>query len=417
MQPVAAVTNPDRTRLRVRPIDSFPLCADPDMDREAQGEVRAIVREIVEANAPYAPVGLILTGSFARGEGVIVRTASDRLRWLSDVEFLLVVLDRVKAIRGEIAAHLRRLCEVLSRESDRLNRSIRVDISHVFVDRLGAMSASIFAQELCAHGKLVWGDPGRVRMPRLAAGADLRRDALRLLNNRLVEHTYQRALEKTGLHDPLLCTYSQSKMRIELATSLSVFLGCYRSSYAERATAILPAIHKSATRLPPDLAAFVAEGLERAMTTRSRGLEVAVDHEREFADAALIAEQAWWWETGELLRVDANAAGDWRAIPARLRAIESAQEGVVALARSLKRNTLANAFRSLAGLLRYGSPATAIYSAGCILAFRWGAIEPLCSGRVASYLCRLLNFVPDANADIRSQLAQRVYQLWYVNLR
>src|SRR5271154_7236886 len=69
--------------LRVSEPGSFELCAQPVHEEEALDEIRAVSSLLKEATRRIGRCGLLLTGSFARGEGTIVRDGAGCVCWLS----------------------------------------------------------------------------------------------------------------------------------------------------------------------------------------------------------------------------------------------------------------------------------------------------------------------------------------------
>ena len=98
-QPVAVAgmtnrkSNPiqDPTGFELKLPGFFPLCPEQALENEAVQDLQKIIHSAVEALAQYPVVGLILTGSVARGEGTMVPDRELRSRWLSDIEFQVVL--------------------------------------------------------------------------------------------------------------------------------------------------------------------------------------------------------------------------------------------------------------------------------------------------------------------------------------
>src|ERR1700691_3748866 len=75
----------------LRPPGSFALSADPAFQDEVRHELERLLDRV--RDCPVAPcvAGVLLTGSFARGEGTVIPRPGTKSRWLSDVECLVVV--------------------------------------------------------------------------------------------------------------------------------------------------------------------------------------------------------------------------------------------------------------------------------------------------------------------------------------
>src|SRR5579864_7486538 len=78
----------------IHPPGSFPLCVDPEFQGDAVGDLNHVSRLVRDATRSFPVVGLILTGSVARGEGTLVADGKTGTRWLGDLECLLMVLPR-----------------------------------------------------------------------------------------------------------------------------------------------------------------------------------------------------------------------------------------------------------------------------------------------------------------------------------
>ena len=102
---------------------------------------------------------------------------------------------------------------------------------------------TIFTRELCENAKLLWGDPAGFRSAAPPGGQTISKyDAFRLLNNRIIEQIAVRSEYTDRKSDTTAMAYSLTKFWIDLGTSLSVFLGCYRPGYRSRQTPVEDAL-------------------------------------------------------------------------------------------------------------------------------------------------------------------------------
>lgn len=197
-----------------------------------------------------------------------------------------------------------------------------IQLVPILASRLKRMRPAIFTCELAEHGKLMWGSPGAIPMPALEIedARMLRADAFRLLNNRIMEQVAARTRCEEGRAAPRESSYTLSKFWVELATSLSVLLDCYRASYCERQRAIHVALAVPHGPLSDGIAADILRRLDAAMRLR-RGEFDPTEWPRDagFEQAAGFAERIWYWESGQMLATPDESASDWRVIPARLR--------------------------------------------------------------------------------------------------
>jgi hypothetical protein len=54
------------------PPGSFPLSADPAFQDEVRGELERLIARVRESAAAPSVAGVLLTGSFSRGEGTVI---------------------------------------------------------------------------------------------------------------------------------------------------------------------------------------------------------------------------------------------------------------------------------------------------------------------------------------------------------
>lgn len=364
----------------VQPTGSFALCADRGFDEYVARELKRVVDVAIGAAAPFRPLSLILTGSLARGEGALVRELDGRTRWLSDIECLAVVPDRNSLCAG-LEEALTRAAAALRAEAAGDAIDLNIQLSPILHSRLTRMRPSIFSCELAAHAKLLWGAPLVIAVaPHTRGGLRARRaDALRLLNNRIMEQVGLRARAEQGEAVDRQCGWGLAKFWTDLGTSLSVFLGCYQTTYGERQIAIETALGLAQDKLEPRIADGVRRGLGMAMRVRRGELDAAQwPQDAGFARAAEVAQRVWEWESALMLARPECAAidGDWRAIGRRLRAVTTLAERGRDWARWCLRPDLSRrmGLRAIAPALRSGSPGNAIHAAGCVLEFFWDEI-------------------------------------------
>ncbi len=408
-----------------RPPGSFPLCADPSFDPYAARQLRALVRTVSRAIDDVRPLGVILTGSLARGEGAMVAGENRRTRWLSDIECLVVFAGAGATSRGSHGEAMHRAAAALEAEAKVHAVGLEIQLVPILASRLARMRPAIFTRELAEHGKLLWGPPGAIAMPvaEIEDARALRADAFRLLNNRIMEQVAARTRCEEGRAAPRESGYALSKFWTELATSLSVFLDCYRASYRERQRAMHAALAAPHGPLADEIAGDVLPRLDAAMRLR-RGEFDATEWPREagFEQAASLAERLWHWESGQMLAApEESGAGDWRAIPARLRRIATLSQSARDWLRWFLRPDLSRRM-SLWGISRAwraGSPGNAIYAAGCLLDFFWNDIgsRSVRGQEIVRLLGPLFGFRARNGTPHREQLVARAVAAWRSHLR
>jgi len=265
----------------------FPLCADA-----GHGErIRAALDECVEFVTARLPlVAVVLTGSFARGEGTVLRLADGTLKVLGDAEFFVVVPRLADAWRRrrDLAAWGREM-------SGRLGaRGIRLDVEFGPVDvgffRRRARP-SIFVHDLRAHGKVLSGPRDLLdAIPPFEPPAIPREDALRLLLNRIVEQleTWDRlpALDADGILD---AAYQRLKLTLDLAGAALAFAGTHTALYRRRPAALARLAAET-----PSLAARLPAGFADELARAARAKLDPAGHFPAPPPRASLAEQRAW---------------------------------------------------------------------------------------------------------------------------
>jgi hypothetical protein len=199
-----------------------------------------------------ALVGVVLTGSFARGEGTVV-PVGDALKVLGDFEFFVVFPTLAEARRR------RRQLDAWGHEaSARLaERGVHVDVEFgpIDADFFGPRARpSIFVHDLREHGKVLWGPPGLLAtIPPFEPPAIPPEIAVNLIFNRLIEQlaTWERLPGLAGTAS-LDAAYQRLKLTLDLAGSALAFAGRHTALYRRR-----PAEFARLVAETPSLAAHV----------------------------------------------------------------------------------------------------------------------------------------------------------------
>ena len=404
---------------------SFKLCANPAFEEVAVREFEELVPFAHQVIQPFRALGLLLTGSFARGEGVIVADRHGDYRWLSDIECLVVLPDELRRDLPRLTKLFANAARDPNQDGCRGSKGIKIEFSPILASRLAAMRPAIFTCELLDHAKLLWGRPAEIRMPaRFEATRNLLcRDAFRLLNNRLMEQlAFRLRLEdESNLVSAPEAAYAQSKFWVELGTSLSIFLGCYRTTYKARYAALEHVLSSSGTGLDAKTVEVLRSKISQGMALKLGYIDTdQYDADRRLRCAADIASRIWWWETGDLLG-DSGCEADWHSVPARLRRVQSMAEHLRDWGRlALRTGALANLHPAgVRELLRAGSFGNAVYAAGCLLSFSWDQIG---SGNgpgaeISSFLSRLFGVDAPCGPATRRIIAERALHAWNIHLR
>jgi hypothetical protein len=403
----------------LHPPGTFRLCAEPAFEAYAARQLRRVIDAVVQGLPGFAPLGVILVGSAARGEALLVADGR-RTRWLSDLQCLVVVPDGARKWRAALAAALAGTAARLETEANAHAVGLRIRLSAASATRLATKAPPIFGCELAAHGKLVWGRPEAIAVPALPLDdyASLRRDAFRLLNDRIMEQVALRARYEDGWADAVESGYALSKYWTELATSLSMYLGCYRPVLRERMLAVEAAL----VARPETQDAVVGNGLLRKLddATRVRLGKLEAGEwpcAADFDDSVRFAESLWLLESTGVASARADEDDtDWRIIARRMRRAAGLPQIIKDWARWLLsgNGSAANGPRAAGFTLGAGSPANAIYAAGCLLHFYWRDLGAADGSRME--MIRKLRSAFGARASwgvpLRRELAARAVAAW-----
>ena len=404
------------------PPGSFPLSADPGFQDEVRRELVLLLDRVRQSAAAPCVAGVLLTGSFARGEGTVIAHPRNRSRWLSDVECLVVVRGGIVS-KQEIQRSMRRIESDTNSDRANVERGIKVELRAILTEGMTRLPPAIFTSELREHAKLLCGDPAVIPLPPVSSnGVEIsKRDAFRLLNNRIVEQIAVRGEYADGTSDLTVTAYSLAKFWIDLGTSLSVFLGCYRPGYRSRQKPVEEAIRAHEDILGAEMGERLISRFRNAMGQKFGEIGFSSgDLAGEFSEAVEIARATWNWESGQLLGTSA-AAGDWRGIFARLSRLETAAQRVRDWARIVRQPSGLRQLgpRAMLAAARVGSLATLIYGSGCIIDFFWDEIgsDRGRGAEMASELCRALGVeAPDA-PERRRLLTRATLGAWERHLR
>ncbi|HUO04941.1 MAG TPA: hypothetical protein VMU16_07060 [Candidatus Binataceae bacterium] len=404
------------------PLGSFPLCADPRFQDEVRAELQALTDQVSACAATKYFEGLILTGSFARGEGTVIDDPSSQSRWLSDIECLVVVKNgRVSA--REIKDSLRRIQNEVNLKPANGARGIKAELRAMTRSRLERLGPTIFANELCAYGKLLWGVSSGLPMPafEITGPQVSKHDAFRLLNNRIIEQISVRSGFTGETDGGSAAAYSLAKFWIDLATSLSIFMGCYQPGYRNRQAPFEDYLRLHPEILGRDISASLGGHYRDAMAIKlgQRRLKQVASVD-EFRQAAEVARAAWYWESAQLLGFDPDSA-DWRGIFSRLSRLETSMQRFRGWVRLFRRPARLGGLgpRALIAAARSGSLATLIYGTGCVVDFFWEDIGSTTrrGEEIAAALCPALAVRANDALERRRMLAGAALKVWQGHLR
>ena len=113
------------------PPGSFALSADPAFQDEVRRELVRLIERVRECVAAPSVAGVLLTGSFARGEGTVISNCPSGSRWLSDVECLVVVRNGIVPSQ-EIHRSMRQIERDANSDCGNSARGIKVELRAIF---------------------------------------------------------------------------------------------------------------------------------------------------------------------------------------------------------------------------------------------------------------------------------------------
>jgi hypothetical protein len=241
---------------------AFPLCRQPRHEDRVRHAIGTCVSLVLERVPAADLVAVVLTGSFARGEGSVLPMGRV-LKVLGDFEFFVVLTRRAAspAVRRVMATWG---AEATLRLAG-LGVHSEVDFGLVSADFFRRRARpSIFVYDLREHGKVLWGRAGVLEEIRaFASEAIPPEDALYLAFNRTIEqldaHERLARLPPDQLVD---AAYQQTKLVLDLAGSALAFAGRHTPLYRRRPGAFARLVTETPSleaRLPAGFQAALAE--------------------------------------------------------------------------------------------------------------------------------------------------------------
>jgi hypothetical protein len=354
---------------------------------------------------------IVLTGSLARNEATFVeRPGGSTL--LGDAEFLLVIHSGAPLPSASDAHRMR-----VEIEGRLLRHGIRgaVTVSGVPPSYLHRLRPSIFAYELTAYGNVIAGDQSVLNLVRRFPVSEIPlEDAWRLLANRVVEQLETlRALpaDETPLPDAVY--YRTVKLVLDTATSLLVFVGGYKPTYAERSVSLHHlADSRSAEDWPFPARAF-ADSVRDCTEWKLSGRSAEGASRAFWRQAVAYAQALWTWELVRLLKLGNQppAGGLMRQWMQRQPVGERVRSWASVLRRSGWLGSLWYWPRWIRLALR-GSPRYLIYAAAGDLLFSVGTVPPATLLLIQRCL-PVVSRIPDAASSSVRHLATGILENYY----
>lgn len=361
------------------------------VDQRVEELIHEISGQIGEALRPH-PEAIVLTGSFARGEGSAI-LADNRLRVLGDIEFLVFFESGVKLAKLQGALNLR--ARSLQKELAARETFCDLEFGAVQADYLRKMRPHIFAYELITSGRTVWGKSDILaRAKRFPASALPLWDAWRMLNNRIVEQLESlKSLESRDRAALEHALYSIVKSYIDLATTCLIFCGRYASTYAARSAelrrwAAEPAHHSGAAflkTLADRVSTSTAFKLSPSTELRPLGIwldqpdleKLRAEVRRASLDLVILLREVWRWQAAKLAGLPMDKPREVSELTAAVFQTQGWNEklrGWAKLAATPEVRQQRGFYRRAGSLLRRASPRYLIYSVASELYFNLPAV-------------------------------------------
>ena len=210
------------------------FCQDNELNKKAE-EIVCFCRDSVMKMYERDDItGIILTGSFSREEGSIIKSPDNVFYVLGDVEFMIVLPSK-----EDFVEKYRRLKEISKHiANDLLERRIHcdVDLTPVTNNYFENVGPVIFNIELKENGKVIYAETDFLeKMPKYKVTDIPKDDAFNLLSNRIIEQLilYQNLVSTRDVNF-LQAAYQLTKLYLDIGGSLLAFSGNYETTYAKR---------------------------------------------------------------------------------------------------------------------------------------------------------------------------------------
>ncbi len=342
--------------------------------------VTDVSRELFKDRSAPVP-RLILTGSISRGEGTFLSDGSGGIRLLGDVEFLLVCEPGSggSTLAKEFEARLKKILSESGVETT-------VDVGYVRPDYFTRLKPHIFGVELKSHAKVLYGDESILEtIPDISAEDIPRWDAIHLLYNRMVEQMmHLDGLLNGGAVEIKKAHYQNIKFTLDVAGSLLVFQGSYRTTYLERSMVIGEAVEtidhffarKCLSKLPGEVSHWTSIKLDPqsdgilswdgSLTELEANREIVF---KRWLELVRIVHNLWIWEMSSYL--DGKWSDDTETLLKsylKSERLASKAHGWAKWA-SRVRSSGAVPYLRLLKLFPVGSPRALIYASAALLYF------------------------------------------------
>jgi predicted nucleotidyltransferase len=210
------------------------FCKDSELNKKAEEIVFFCKDALMKMYVWNDIIGIILTGSFARGEGSIIKHGDGSFHVLGDIELMVVLLS--KKSFTEKYSRLKKISKQIAYELLRRGIYCEIDLSPVSQNYFKNAKPIIFNIELRENGQHLYGDVNFLnQMPAFRVSDIPKDDALNLLSNRIIEQLILYK-EVTSSHEINFAqsVYQLTKLYMDIGGSFLAFTGNYTTTYSKR---------------------------------------------------------------------------------------------------------------------------------------------------------------------------------------
>ena len=205
-------------------------CSNDELNDVMSRVISDIPARIGENLSPR-PEAVILTGSFARGEGSVYRL-DNVITVLGDIEFLVYYINATNNIRND----LQKVSEKISSDLRDNNIDCVIDLGYMSDAFFRRARSTIFAVELAECGKVIWGDKDilSTKLHSVSRKKIETMEGLYLLCNRVIEQlgSLDDVVQREGSVEK--AAYAIIKLYIDMPTIILAVIGDFTAGYHAR---------------------------------------------------------------------------------------------------------------------------------------------------------------------------------------
>ena len=217
----------------------FPMTADPTMDSYVRYCIGWACKYIIEYLGAKNLSAIILSGSFAQGQGAVLRNNNNGiLGLLSDLDMVIVVNDHMLGSQAN-----------LTKINSELNSALNSKAPSKFLNPLDTtictpeqakhwwMSPCIATLQLAGTARVIWGDQNILPYtPPVSVERITSEEVFKLLNNRIAEQVFYFVRFKQGIDGPECFSFHSAKAAVDSVLAICISEKCFKSSLQDRLT-------------------------------------------------------------------------------------------------------------------------------------------------------------------------------------